>query len=409
MKIELNEQQKQVLQDAVKWFNSKSSPQVFEIDGLAGTGKSVLIFHILQALGLRKDQYMPMAYTGQASIVMRTKGFPNARSIHSSLYEIIELEDSNTDISEAFGRPHKKKIFRKIPYLSGDIRLFFIDEAYMVPDYMVRDILSFKKKVIVCGDAHQLPPIGGRPAFLTNPYNCHHLTQLMRQAEDDPIVYLSQQIIKGEPIHNGTYGNSVMVIDDTDFIPEMIGYANVVITGTNKTRDMMNTYVRDLAGFSYSNLPLQGERLICRNNNWDLQQDGIALANGLNGTVISTPDILNYDGEIFHIDFKPDLVDTVFGDVLVNYDYFSGSFDLKQQYRNDYTMRKWMTGEMFEFAYAITTHLSQGSEYNDGIIIREYLRPQMQKQLDYTAITRFKRSCIIIKKTDKSLKLPEFR
>ena len=61
---------------------------------------------------------------------------------------------------------------------------------------------------------------------------------------------------------------------------------------------------------------------------------------------------------------------------------------------------------MFEYAYAITTHLSQGGEFNQGIIIREHLHPQMQKQLEYTAVTRFKKSCIIINKTDKDIKLP---
>lgn len=404
--IELNEQQKEVLQSAIKWFKT-SNDQVFEIDGLAGTGKSVLMYHILKELNLSTNQYMPMAYTGQASIVMRTKGFRTAKSIHSSLYEVIEVpDDDNSKVQETFGgSKKKKKIFRKRPYLPESVELFFIDEGYMVPDYMVKDILSFNRKVIVCGDAHQLPPIGGRPAFLNNPYRCHHLTQLMRQAEYDPIVYISRQIIEGNNIHNGTYGNSVMVINDYEFINEMLGYAEIIITGTNRTRDIMNSYVRDLVGFN-SNIPYMFERLICRNNNWDMQQDGIALANGLNGIVVSTVDQTKFDGKVFKIDFKPDLVDTIFEDVPVNFKYFSGTFDEKQEYLHNYEKRKWMKGNMFEFAYAITTHLSQGSEYNNGIIIQEFLRPQIQRQLEYTAITRFRNSCIIIKKTNRDIILP---
>ena len=137
----LNDGQYRIYKEAISWFKSPSSPQVFEIDGLAGTGKSVLIHEILNGLHLTYDQYMPMAYTGQASIVMRTKGFNTARSIHSSLYEVIEELDYD-DIHTIYGMPKKKKRFRKRKFIDPRVRLFFIDEAYMVPDKMVKDILK---------------------------------------------------------------------------------------------------------------------------------------------------------------------------------------------------------------------------------------------------------------------------
>ena len=274
MSIILNLQQEKICQDVVNWYKN-SSEQLFEISGPAGTGKSVLIYEILKRLKLTANQYMPMAYTGQASVVMRTKGFKTAKSIHSSLYEIVDVVDPD-DINTKFGVPRKHTEFRLRTLIDPDIRLFFIDEAYMVPDYMTNDILSFGIKTIVCGDSQQLPPIGGKPAFLTG-YNVHRLTQLMRQAENDPIVYLSQRAIAGLPIHSGQYGYNVMVIDDKDFIPQMIGYADVITCGTNRTRDTMNKYVRQIAGFR-TELPNYGERVICRNNNWQLSQDGIALA-----------------------------------------------------------------------------------------------------------------------------------
>ena len=42
---------------------------------------------IISRLGLDMSQVAPMAYTGAAAIVMRTKGLFNARTIHSWLYE----------------------------------------------------------------------------------------------------------------------------------------------------------------------------------------------------------------------------------------------------------------------------------------------------------------------------------
>ena len=403
----LNQQQQKIKDEAVKWFKT-SSQQVFEISGPAGSGKSVLIAEILNELGLNNTEVAAMAYTGQASIVMRTRGFPEAKSIHSTLYEIVDVPCTDNDkLADAFGMKFGVKGTRKEfvlkKFLDQRIRLFFIDEGYMVPDWMVKDILSFGIKVIVAGDANQLPPIGGDPAFLTG-YGVHRLTQLMRQSESDPIVYLSQRAIKGEPIHNGTYGN-VLVINDTDFIPQMVGWANCILCGTNKTRDFFNTYVRSLAGYT-GNIPHYGERLICRKNDWDMEIDGIALANGLSGNIISEPDPSSFDNKgNFIIDFKPDLISGAFYNVPVDYKYFIASSEEKNRIKGSFDM-KWVTGELFDFAYALTTHLAQGGEYANCIYIEEYLRPQIQKQLNYTAITRAKSGLIYVKKTNKFCSIP---
>ena len=160
--IELTKEQEDIVNQAVHWFKYESS-LVFEISGRAGTGKSVTIYEILKRLKLDSKNYMAMAYTGQASIIMRTRGFTNARSIHSGLYEVIE-EDIDPKISKRFGLPIiTRKRFRKRKFLDPEIKLIFIDEGYMVPKKMVNDILSFGIKVIVCGDYNQLPPINDEP------------------------------------------------------------------------------------------------------------------------------------------------------------------------------------------------------------------------------------------------------
>ena len=406
--IELNQQQQKIKDEAVHWFKYESQ-QVFEISGPAGTGKSVLIGQILNELGLSSAEVAAMAYTGQAAIVMRTRGFSDAKSIHSTLYELVEVPCTDNDkLADAFGMKFgvkgKRKEFVLRKFLDQRIRLFFIDEAYMVPDWMVKDILSFGIKVIVAGDSNQLPPIGGNPAFLTG-YGVHRLTQLMRQSESDPIVYISQRAIKGEPIHNGMYGN-VLVINDTDFVPQMIGWADCVLCGTNKTREFFNTYIRSLAGYT-GNIPHYGERLICRKNDWDLSIEDIALANGLSGTVISEPDPSSFDNQgNFNIDFKPDLISSAFYNVPVDYKYFIASTEEKNRIKGSFEM-KWVTGELFDFAYALTTHLAQGSEYNNCIYIEEFMRPQIQNQLNYTAITRAKAGLIYVKKTNKFFNIPQ--
>lgn len=400
MSIILNAGQERIRQQAVDWYRN-SSQQVFEIEGPAGSGKSVLIYEILKSLGLKNYQYLPMAYTGQASVVMRTRGFSTAKSIHSSLYEVVETPDNT--VNSMYGIPYKRKEFRLREYIDPNIDLFFIDEAYMVPDYMVKDILSFGKKVLVAGDSHQLPPVGGKPGFLTG-YGVHRLTELMRQAEDSAIIYIANRILNNLPIHAGMYGNQVLVINDNEFIPEMIGYADCIACGTNRTRDTLNNYIRQLAGFN-TLTPVVGERIICRNNNWNMTQNGIALSNGLAGTVVSYPDASSYDGKVFRLNFMPDLVNTVFYDVPINYDYFVAPFEEKQNMK-EYSNRRYMAGELFEYAYALTTHLMQGAEYQKGIYIEEFMRPQIQNALNYTGVTRFKQGFIYIKKTNKYIYIP---
>lgn len=405
--ITLNPQQEIIKNQAVHWFLHESS-QVFEIDGPAGTGKSVLIGQILKELGLKSNEVAAMSYTGQASIVMRMRGFPSARSIHSTLYELVEIEDEDTRIAETFGVKSKKKVFTLKKFIDPEIRLFFIDEGYMVPKDMVKDILSFGIKVIVAGDAHQLPPVGGDPGFLTG-YGVHHLTQLMRQSESNPIVYIANRAMNGEPIHNGSYTSkgyghqNVLVINDDEFTPGMIGHANCILCGTNRTREALNSQVRRLAGFE-GTYPHHGERLVCRKNDWERSIDGIALANGLSGTVINNPDI-SPDGKTFTINFKPDLVNQVFWGVPVNYEYFTGDFEKKNAMKSSFNS-KWLVGELFDYSYALTTHLAQGSEYQHCIYIEEFMRQQIQNQLNYTAATRAVQTLIWVKKKQKVFYIP---
>ena len=398
--ITLNPGQAKIKQEAVNWFKN-SSEQVFQIEGPAGSGKTFLIFEILKELGLHPTQILPMAYTGQASIVMRTRGFSTARSIHSSLYEtVVEYDTSN--IANQFGLPIKKNVFKKRTYIDPRICLFFIDEGYMVPDYMLNDLLSFGVKILVCGDSNQLPPVGGKPCFFTSG-KIHRLTELMRRSADSPIIYLATRAMKGEPIHAGIYGNDVLVVNDNEFNPSMIGFADSIICGTNRTRETMNAYVRQVAGFD-SDLPRFGERMICRNNNWSTTQDGIALCNGLTGTVVSQPDASCFNGKTFTMNFRPDLANTIFFDVPVNYEYYKAGYDERQNIKNG--NMKYMTGEMFEYAYAISTWLAQGSEYPNVLYIEEFMRPQIQNALNYTAITRAKKKLIYVKKVNKYIYIP---
>ena len=271
----------------------------------------------------------------------------------------------------------------------------------MVPAELCNDILSYPEvQVLTMGDIWQLPAIGEQSLFL-NSNNIYHLTEIMRQAENDPIVYLANRAMLGLPIHNGIYGN-VLVINNDEMLPQMYGFSDIVLCGTNRVRDTINQTVRHLAGF-YSELPRTGERLICRRNNWNkCNEDNISLVNGLIGTTLSQTDVLDpLDKHKFNVDFLPDGSIIPFSRLKANYEYFASNYEHRNAMKNLNT--KHDIGEFFEYAYAITVHLSQGNEFSKGMYIENYIgRPQMQNQLNYTAITRFKDAMIYVRQKPKN-------
>lgn len=398
----LNKNQESISLEAIQWYHY-SSDELFQIDGEAGTGKTYLINHIVNELNLEPEEILPMAYTGQAAIVMRTKGLLNAVTCHSGLFDYVEeiVLDPDTSLpvmDKQFNLPVvRRKFIPKNLRNDGRIKLIIIDEGWMVPYSFRKYIEDTGIKTIVTGDTGQLPPVGDDPAYFISG-KIHHLTQLMRQAELSPIVYLAHRARRGLPIEPGLYGNNVLVLYDDEVDNNIIRNADIVICGKNHTREDINQTVRREILNTDSDVPIYGERMICKKNNWNLSVNGIALANGLTGTVIRPPKVSNYDGKCFTMDFLPDLLNVPFFDLRCDYKYLNAPFIEKQEIRNS----KYSFGEKFDYAYASTVHSAQGSEYNSGIYIEEYLNPQIQNNLNYTAITRFRNYMLYVKKRPKN-------
>ena len=394
--IILNEQQEYVVEQGVRFFKY-SSDQVFQYAGLPGTGKSVVMMAIAQRLVnenlITWKQILPMAYTGQAAIVMRTKGFPNARSIHSSIYTpeyLVKTQDGKTVMDTKYNVPEMS--LTMVPKPLKGIKLMLIDEGWMVPRHMKRDIERYGIKIIVGGDPGQLPPIADSPAYLVDG-KIYYLNQIMRQKENSGIVYLANRCLQGLPIHTGYYGNAI-VIESNDLTDDMIAASRIVLCGKNVTREKMNQKVRHDLLHIDCDLPTYGERIICRKNNWGIEIDGISLANGLTGTCVSSPRIASFDGHTFNMDFLPDLCNNPFMDLNCDYTYFIAPAELKKDMKN----KPYNNGEKFDLAYALTTHLAQGAEYSNGIYIEEQLRdPNISRNLNNTGVTRFRDGLIYVK------------
>lgn len=399
MGFTLTDKQQFIVDQAVNWYYN-SSEQIFQFAGNPGTGKSVVMNAILEAIGLPEDRVAPMAYIGAAAINMRLKGMSNAKTIHSSIYDMIEepVRDSMGRIvmNKYFNRPEVK--FRKVLKNLPDIDLIAIDEGGTVPMNMRKDILSLGKKVLVAGDLDQLPPVADAPAFLVTG-KVYELTEIMRQAKNSAIIYLCQRAKKGLPIHTGMYGNEVIVLEEKEFdliAKNVLPTAGVVLCGKNETRAKYTDLIRYQILGKRSNIPDYGEKLICRMNDWRMMSGGICLTNGLTGRVINQPDVSTFDGKCFRIDFLPDLNPVPFSYVPVDYEFFTADLAKKASMKNF----NYCYGEAFEFGYVQTVHTAQGSQWPTGIYFEEFM-PSNNNQLHYTALSRFQSKCIYVKKNRK--------
>src|SRR5215207_5525113 len=182
-------QQDEALVAVAAWLK-RGEPQLFRLFGYAGTGKTTLAKHIAEGV---EGEVAFGAFTGKAASVLRAKGCSEASTIHSMIYRTRESEE---------GGPHFV-INRAGPASQAD--LIIIDECSMVDEELGRDLLSFKKPVLVLGDPAQLPPVKGG-GFFTEAEPDVMLTEVHRQAADDPIVRMAMTIREGGRLSIGEYG-----------------------------------------------------------------------------------------------------------------------------------------------------------------------------------------------------------
>ncbi len=389
--------------------------QIFVLCGYAGTGKTFLVDYIVRALGLVAGESAAfVAPTGKAASVLIRNGVP-ATTVHSLIYtreEDIEVDENGEVISEQFLRFVKKES------IDSKIKLIVLDETSMVSDDVLRDLLSFGVKCLCCGDPAQLPPVGGSNTLLRTPVVT--LREIVRQERDNPIVRLAERIRAGERPQYGEYG-SVSVIPrrslDVAARQKLFCEADQIIVGTNRTRALVNREVRAFHGISPEQvLPEEGEKIICTLNDWSkpLDEKGdFHLVNGIIGTCYHVREQLDGLGQLdFQPEFLPDRVEDLPFDtgVFVRGQYYHGygnraclltngilvHEDNREMLRR-FKVRREDTVCRFEFAYAVTCHKAQGSEYDFVVVIDESGYFENGREWLYTAVTRAKKRLVIIR------------
>ena len=160
--------------------------------------------------------------------------------------------------------------------------------------------------------------------------------------------------------------------------------ADMILTPKNKTRNLFNDKVRALHKHT-GVLPEVGDKLVNRKNNWITSLDGIPLINGIVGTCIHPIRMseCNLAQGIYRMDFQPDYSDDNYYEALkCDYDFLKEPCGSKE-------INMYNTGNKFEYAEAITVHLSQGSQYNKVLYYDEFVGDrENMKKMRYTAVTR---------------------
>jgi exodeoxyribonuclease-5 len=308
------------------------------------------------------------AFTGKAACVMRSKGCHSASTIHSLIYRARESGEETPSFELWNDAPASKA------------KLIIIDECSMVDAELARDLMSFGVPLLVLGDPAQLPPISGG-GYFTDAEPDAMLTEVHRQAQDDPIVRLSMEIRAGNPLTQGQYGETQVVRRDA-LDPKRVLDADQVLVGRNVTRRAYNARLRERRGFAEA-LPMAGDKLVCLRNN---RRKGL-----FNGGLWMVKERPKPRRQIIRMHLKPDedLGERLIK-VSVRPECFTGAIE-----EFDWPQRK--AYDEFDFGYVLTVHKAQGSQWDDVVLFDESgAFPDNRDRWLYTGVTRAAKRLTIV-------------
>jgi len=341
---------------AVSFWLRRGEPQVFRLFGYAGSGKTTLA----RAIAEDSDgDVLFGAFTGKAALVMRSKGCKDARTIHSLIYRARDSDSEEPVFELNEDGPAAKA------------RLMIIDECSMVDSELGRDLLSFGKPVLVLGDPAQLPPVKGA-GYFTDGAPDAMLTEVHRQAADNPIIKLSMLIRAGGRLNPGKFGESRIVhrdLIDADQVTE----ADQILVALNRTRRAYNKRMRELLGHG-GVFPEPGDKLVCLRND---RKKGL-----LNGSLWTVQTATGMRRKKLRLSVLPE-ADSSHKPLRIGVlaEFFAGEDEIPYALRKD--------SDEFDYGYALTVHKAQGSQWDRVVLFDESgaFREHRNRWL-YTGITR---------------------
>lgn len=384
------------------------------LTGYAGTGKTTLLRKVADILGAPTV----LTPTGKAALRVTEATELPAQTIHRWLYKPQE----NPKTGE-LGFMRKPLDLIEIPSSS----LIVIDEASMLSEAIWTDVWDVASqlglRVLLVGDKFQLPPVVRKVddawqtfSALTDIKTSRRcdLTEVVRQAQDSPIIRASMMVRAGEMQAMEAVEDVLTCVPESQLISRFVSCnptSRALVAHTNDKRQKLNGEVR--AALGYTDALQLGEPLLVLQNNYFLDR--------FNGEVVSfegwstTPDepipvrdrfknsVATMAFGIAKIEGMPAMVteDEVFARPGVG----NVGVSAIRRAAKDHAIAEWGYDAKLapsylssNLGYCLTVHKSQGSEWDDVVVVVERTvggRPGVfgyeGRRWLYTAITRAKR------------------
>ena len=351
-----------------KTFDLLKTTGVKILTGGPGTGKTTLLNGLITAFEILnpKANVVLCSPTGRAAQRMKEQTGRNASTIH----KLLDIKPFNDALSSRIS----------VEKINADF--IIVDEFSMIDIEILSIFLKAirgKTLVLFVGDIDQLPSVGPgnvlKDLIKSGAIETYMLKNIYRQSEGSVIVENASKVINGDSdlIFNDSF-KLIKLKNNESFKNKIDELTNSKDFDVNNTQIL--TTVKQLTGGSFEinkliqkktlgSLPFKnnsfmiGDKIIINKNNYE-----IGVFNGDLGFVkhmLEDGIEVEINGEDFVIPFA----------------------DL----------------DILSLAYAITIHKSQGSEFENIIIVLSDEAPNMlQRNLLYTAITRAKKNVIILSK-----------
>jgi exodeoxyribonuclease-5 len=245
----------------------------------------------------------------------------------------------------------------------------------MVDKIMGQDLESFGIPILVLGDPAQLPPVKGG-GYFTDQEPDVMLEEIHRQAADSRVLRIATRVRQGKGLGDEDHiAKGVLKIED-------LAEFDQVLVGTNKSRRAINIKMREHLG-RQGNYPEISDRLICTRNDGET---GL-----LNGSQWIVKDVF-YDNDT---DFLAMTIQSVDEEgTFLNIDAHPHPF--RGEEIPYWSMRD---AQCFEYAYAMTVHKSQGSQFDTVCVVDESrcFPAHQRRAWLYTGITRAAKEVTIIR------------
>jgi UvrD-like helicase C-terminal domain/AAA domain len=259
-----------------------------------------------------------------------------------------------------------------------------VDESSMTNEDEYVRLIALYAKVIFIGDVFQLPPVDGKQWFQEIDPDVT-LTEIVRTGALSEITQIANLIRRKSPEWKKTdWHNEVTILRNNDYesVEAALKNADIVLAHRNVTCDYTNQEIRDLRGLSQSPdrfLPRRGDYLL----SWETDRHSTSRS-FVKSETYEVMKAFTAPGS-YMVTLKG--IDHV---VLVN------AATLQQQQSPIRHSNKMI--KHFSFAHCITGHKSQGSEWDNVVVLAcdKALKHEDYWNWLYTSCTRAKKRLTVI-------------